>query len=114
MHCVPVHKYSLIHHVVPLVSSQILKSVLVMIHHVFPLYVCIYSHIPHRQFNALLKRFQAECEDFDRIPTQQMIGLIQMNSATLKQGLLPAPKRCLTEVQRLLPELGTLRCSVVG
>jgi hypothetical protein len=83
------------------------------IHRVFSLCVCLLVSLHRPQFNALLKRFQAECEDFDRIPTQQMIGLIQMNSATLKQGLLPAPKRCLTEVQRLLPELGTCAVAVV-
>jgi hypothetical protein len=42
-----------------------------------------------------------------------MIGLIQMNSAALKQALLPAPKRCLTEVQRLLPELAADKCAAL-
>jgi dynein heavy chain len=56
-------------------------------------------------FIQLINQYERQVTDFEQIPTTANIGIVQVDSAALKQQLLPAPKRCLEELQDLLPNV---------
>ena len=60
---------------------------------------------PASLFSILIQRFKREIAEMESIPIVADVGIIQVNSAKLKVMLLPAPKRCLADIELLLPKI---------
>lgn len=56
-------------------------------------------------FSSLITRFKHEISEMEKIPLTADIGILQVNSSALKEMLIPAPKRCLSQIEKLLPDV---------
>ncbi|GLD96917.1 hypothetical protein PINS_up005600 [Pythium insidiosum] len=51
-----------------------------------------------------------QVQRLESLSTSQMIEVLQLGMSELKQALLPSPKRCLSDLERLFPQLLRERC----
>ena len=57
-------------------------------------------------FKSDLDMYHAQQKQFEKLPGMTHLGLIKLNSETMRAALMPAPTRCLNELEGLLPTLG--------
>ena len=57
-------------------------------------------------FREDMAEYNDQKKRIDKLPLEAYLGLVQLNSMALREKFLPAPAKCLAEIEQLLPELG--------
>ena len=64
-------------------------------------------------FKEDMVKYNKQVKDIERLPTCALLGLIQLNTEQLKDGFAPAPKKCLQDIEELLPVLGQEKVKIL-
>ena len=59
-----------------------------------------------KAFKEDMDKYNEQKGQCEKLPKSTMLGLIKLNSEQMRSALMPAPTRCLNELERLLPVLG--------
>ena len=60
---------------------------------------------PSEVIEALLYRFNTQNEKYkDLLPESKDVGMIKVNTLTIREKLVPVPKECLDILKSLLPQ----------
>ena len=57
-------------------------------------------------FEDDMNMYNAQKRKIERLPAHVRLGLLLINSESLRDKFLPAPAKCLAEIEELLPQLG--------
>eukprot|EP00516_Mucochytrium_quahogii_P005584 CAMPEP_0203755686 /NCGR_PEP_ID=MMETSP0098-20131031/9101_1 /ASSEMBLY_ACC=CAM_ASM_000208 /TAXON_ID=96639 /ORGANISM=" , Strain NY0313808BC1" /LENGTH=125 /DNA_ID=CAMNT_0050647261 /DNA_START=1 /DNA_END=375 /DNA_ORIENTATION=- len=60
-------------------------------------------------FQEMLSKYTAQQQLFELVPTISDIGIVRIDSNTLKELFVPSPKRCLNKIKDLVPEILRLK-----
>ncbi|PRP88057.1 dynein heavy chain 6, axonemal-like [Planoprotostelium fungivorum] len=67
------------------------------------------KEIPLTYFKESITKYKSQIHLMKQMPLYSQVGMTVVDSVHLKELLSPSPKRCLEEIQRLIPELARMK-----
>ena len=67
------------------------------------------KNIPLQFFKDAITKYKGQIIEMNRMVTSLEVGIIVVDSSKLKEVLSPSPKRCLEDIEKLIPELAKIK-----